>query len=139
MGPGSLAENHWAKAHHHWLNVFSLFFLVKPANPNISICTIKNEGSDNQIIELEVEPPSTWPQPHSYFPLKHQIEYEIRHDGEVRHALHTQTVHQKWNENYIPNLYEFLSSMEKFIIILTLNGEHAVKLQKNTKEKTLDV
>ncbi|KTF92712.1 hypothetical protein cypCar_00007970 [Cyprinus carpio] len=56
---------------------------VKPANPNISICSIKNEGSDNQIVEVKVEPPSTWPQPHSFFPLKHQIEYEIRHDGEL--------------------------------------------------------
>nr|AUN50141.1 interleukin-12 p40c1 subunit [Carassius langsdorfii] len=63
---------------------FYLRDIIKPANPNISICTIKNEGSDNQIVELEVEPPSTWPQPHSFFPLKHQIEYEIRHDGKLK-------------------------------------------------------
>ncbi|XP_059362835.1 interleukin-12 subunit beta isoform X2 [Carassius carassius] len=64
--------------------MFYLRDIIKPANPNISICTIKNEGSDNQIVELEVEPPSTWPQPHSFFPLKHQIEYEIRHDGKLK-------------------------------------------------------
>uniref|UniRef100_A0A8C2GJV2 Si:dkey-88e18.2 n=1 Tax=Cyprinus carpio TaxID=7962 RepID=A0A8C2GJV2_CYPCA len=62
---------------------FFLRDIIKPANPNISICSIKNEGSDNQIVEVKVEPPSTWPQPHSFFPLKHQIEYEIRHDGEL--------------------------------------------------------
>uniref|UniRef100_A0A673GAY2 Interleukin-12 subunit beta-like n=1 Tax=Sinocyclocheilus rhinocerous TaxID=307959 RepID=A0A673GAY2_9TELE len=63
---------------------FYLRDIVKPADPSISICTIKNEGRDEQIIELEVKPPSTWPQPHSFFPLKHEIEYEIRHNGELK-------------------------------------------------------
>ncbi|XP_043120046.1 interleukin-12 subunit beta [Puntigrus tetrazona] len=69
---------------------FYLRDIIKPANPNISNCTIQNEGSDNQIIELEVEPPSTWPEPHSFFPLKHQLEYEIRHDGKL--------MRQEWEE-----------------------------------------
>ncbi|KAL1257112.1 hypothetical protein QQF64_012657 [Cirrhinus molitorella] len=63
---------------------FYLRDIVKPADPSISICSIKHEGSDEQIIELEVMPPSTWPQPQSFFPLKHQIEYEIRHTGELK-------------------------------------------------------
>ncbi|XP_059420428.1 interleukin-12 subunit beta-like [Carassius carassius] len=63
---------------------FYLRDIVKPADPGISICSIENEGSDEQIIELEVKPPSTWPQPHSFFPLKHEIEYEIRHNGELK-------------------------------------------------------
>uniref|UniRef100_A0A8C1AE73 Si:dkey-88e18.2 n=2 Tax=Cyprinus carpio TaxID=7962 RepID=A0A8C1AE73_CYPCA len=63
---------------------FFLRDIVKPADPGISICTIENEGSDEQTIELEVKPPSTWPQPHSFFPLKHEIEYEIRHNGELK-------------------------------------------------------
>ncbi|XP_052388055.1 interleukin-12 subunit beta isoform X2 [Carassius gibelio] len=63
---------------------FYLRDVVKPADPGISICSIENEGSDEQIIELEVKPPSTWPQPHSFFPLKHEIEYEIRHNGELK-------------------------------------------------------
>ncbi|XP_016148526.1 interleukin-12 subunit beta-like [Sinocyclocheilus grahami] len=63
---------------------FYLRDIVKPADPSISICTIKNEGRDEQIVELEVKPPSTWPQPHSFFPLKHEIEYEIRHNGELK-------------------------------------------------------
>nr|AUN50140.1 interleukin-12 p40c2 subunit [Carassius langsdorfii] len=65
---------------------FYLREIVKPADPGISICSIENEGSDEQIIELEVKPPSTWPQPHSFFPLKHEIEYEIRHNGELKTA-----------------------------------------------------
>ncbi|XP_077049875.1 interleukin-12 subunit beta [Siphateles boraxobius] len=63
---------------------FYLRDIVKPANPDISICTVNNEGSDKQIIELEVRPPSSWPQPHSFFPLKHQVEYQIRHNGELK-------------------------------------------------------
>ncbi|XP_026120940.1 interleukin-12 subunit beta-like [Carassius auratus] len=63
---------------------FYLRDVVKPADPGISICSIENEGSDEQIIEIEVKPPSTWPQPHSFFPLKHEIEYEIRHNGELK-------------------------------------------------------
>ncbi|KAK7160529.1 hypothetical protein R3I93_008239 [Phoxinus phoxinus] len=63
---------------------FYLRDIVKPANPDISICTVQNEGSDDQIIELEVMPPSSWPQPHSFFPLKHQVEYQIRHNGELK-------------------------------------------------------
>ncbi|KAG1935172.1 interleukin-12 subunit beta [Pimephales promelas] len=63
---------------------FYLRDIVKPANPNISICTVKKKGSDEQIVELEVMPPSSWPQPHSFFPLKHQVEYQIRHNGELK-------------------------------------------------------
>ncbi|CAM4580059.1 unnamed protein product [Leuciscus chuanchicus] len=62
---------------------FYLRDIVKPASPAVSICTVKNEGSDEQIIELEVMPPSSWPQPPSFFPLKHQVEYQIRHNGEL--------------------------------------------------------
>ncbi|XP_073706750.1 interleukin-12 subunit beta [Garra rufa] len=63
---------------------FYLRDIVKPADPSITICDIKNELSDKPIIELEVTPPSTWPQPHSFFPLKHQIEYQIRDTGELK-------------------------------------------------------
>ncbi|XP_050991685.1 interleukin-12 subunit beta isoform X2 [Labeo rohita] len=63
---------------------FFLRDIVKPAVSSISICNISNQGTDKQIIELVVTPPSTWPQPHSFFPLKHQIEYEIRHDGKLQ-------------------------------------------------------
>ncbi|XP_056335037.1 interleukin-12 subunit beta [Danio aesculapii] len=63
---------------------FFLRDIVKPANPNISICRVKNEGSDEQIIEVEVKPPSSWPQPQSFFPLTHQIQYENRHDGKLK-------------------------------------------------------
>ncbi|XP_067275725.1 interleukin-12 subunit beta [Pseudorasbora parva] len=62
---------------------FYLRDIVKPADPGVSICKVKNEGSDEQIIELEVKAPPSWPQPHSFFPLKHQVEYENRHNGEL--------------------------------------------------------
>ncbi|KAK9958724.1 hypothetical protein ABG768_010829 [Culter alburnus] len=63
---------------------FYLRDIVKPADPNISVFKVKNKGSDQQIIEVEVMPPSSWPQPYSFFPLKHQIEYQIRHNGELK-------------------------------------------------------
>lgn len=55
--------------------------LVKPAGPNITKCFQKK---NKEKVEVVVTPPSTWPQPHSFFPLKHQIEYEIRDNGKVR-------------------------------------------------------
>ncbi|XP_051580649.1 interleukin-12 subunit beta-like [Myxocyprinus asiaticus] len=58
---------------------FYLRDIVKPAGPNISTCRIAN----GEIVEVEVKPPSSWPQPHSFFPLKHQIEYEIRDNGKL--------------------------------------------------------
>lgn len=54
--------------------------LVKPAGPNITKCF---QRKNKEKVEVEVTPPSTWPQPHSFFPLKHQIEYEIRDNGKV--------------------------------------------------------
>nr|XP_055030827.1 interleukin-12 subunit beta [Misgurnus anguillicaudatus] len=62
-------------------NSFFLRDIVKPAGPNISRCIQRKK---NETIEVEVKPPSTWPQPHSFFPLTHQIEYEMRDNGEVR-------------------------------------------------------
>ncbi|XP_051513133.1 interleukin-12 subunit beta-like [Myxocyprinus asiaticus] len=58
---------------------FYLRDIVKPASPNISTCRRENR----EIIEVEVKPPSSWPHPHSFFPLKHQIEYEIRDNGKL--------------------------------------------------------
>ncbi|XP_052008929.1 interleukin-12 subunit beta-like [Xyrauchen texanus] len=58
---------------------FYLRDIVKPAGPNISTC----RRAKGKIVEVEVRPPSSWPQPDSFFPLKHQIEYEIRDNGKL--------------------------------------------------------
>lgn len=64
-------------------NSFFLREIVKPAGPNISKC-FQRKKKDTMEVEVEVKPPSTWPQPHSFFPLTHQIEYEMRDDGKVK-------------------------------------------------------
>ncbi|XP_057204430.1 interleukin-12 subunit beta [Triplophysa rosa] len=55
--------------------------IVKPAGPNITKCL---QRKNKEKVEVVVTPPSTWPQPHSFFPLKHQTEYEIRDNGKFK-------------------------------------------------------
>ncbi|TRY99719.1 hypothetical protein DNTS_016534, partial [Danionella cerebrum] len=57
--------------------------IVKPGNPKISICGVNKEGTDQQLTNVKVTPATTWPQPYSFFPLEHQIEYQNRHDGKL--------------------------------------------------------
>ncbi|KAA0715192.1 hypothetical protein E1301_Tti008757 [Triplophysa tibetana] len=54
---------------------------VKPAGPDITKCF---QRKHTEKVEVVVTPPSTWPKPHSFFPLKHQIEYEIRDNGKFK-------------------------------------------------------
>ncbi|TRY99718.1 hypothetical protein DNTS_016534, partial [Danionella cerebrum] len=62
---------------------FFLRDIVKPGNPKISICGVNKEGTDQQLTNVKVTPATTWPQPYSFFPLEHQIEYQNRHDGKL--------------------------------------------------------
>uniref|UniRef100_A0A8C4S773 Ig-like domain-containing protein n=1 Tax=Erpetoichthys calabaricus TaxID=27687 RepID=A0A8C4S773_ERPCA len=52
--------------------------IVLPDPPKILNCTQDPNG-----LRLNIEPPSSWAKPHSYFPLAYEVEYELKHNGKV--------------------------------------------------------
>uniref|UniRef100_A0A8C4S5A4 Ig-like domain-containing protein n=1 Tax=Erpetoichthys calabaricus TaxID=27687 RepID=A0A8C4S5A4_ERPCA len=64
-------------------NIYIYFLLcsvfeVLPDPPKILNCTQDPNG-----LRLNIEPPSSWAKPHSYFPLAYEVEYELKHNGKV--------------------------------------------------------
>ncbi|KAG2466429.1 STML2 protein, partial [Polypterus senegalus] len=52
--------------------------IVLPDPPKILNCTQDSNG-----LRLNIEPPSSWAKPHSYFPLAYEVEYELKHNGKT--------------------------------------------------------
>ncbi|XP_061775485.1 interleukin-12 subunit beta [Nerophis ophidion] len=61
---------------------FYLRDIIQPDSPQIVRCQKGSSG-----INVTIQPPSSWPKPHSFFRLEHQIEYERKDDGELHSLL----------------------------------------------------
>ncbi|XP_061784937.2 interleukin-12 subunit beta [Nerophis lumbriciformis] len=57
---------------------FYLRDIIQPDSPQIVSC---QKGSSD--INVNIRPPSSWPMPHSFFSLEHEIQYERKDDGEL--------------------------------------------------------
>uniref|UniRef100_A0A665WLP2 Interleukin-12 beta central domain-containing protein n=1 Tax=Echeneis naucrates TaxID=173247 RepID=A0A665WLP2_ECHNA len=58
---------------------FYLRDIIKPDTPQIVRCQKVGEHQLN----VSIDPPSSWSSPHSFFTLEHEIEYEMKNNGQV--------------------------------------------------------
>lgn len=58
---------------------FFLRDIVQPDSPRVVRC--QEVGHE---LNVTIEPPNSWSSPHSFFSLEHQIEYELKDNGQVK-------------------------------------------------------
>uniref|UniRef100_A0A665WN73 Fibronectin type-III domain-containing protein n=1 Tax=Echeneis naucrates TaxID=173247 RepID=A0A665WN73_ECHNA len=62
---------------------FYLRDIIKPDTPQIVRCQKVGEHQLN----VSIDPPSSWSSPHSFFTLEHEIEYEMKNNGQLERSV----------------------------------------------------